>query len=82
MAGILAAKYGRLVSFIGSMGALAIMTVISTVIGQVLGRHHRQHYPSTFASPFSFLISIRMSGKIYYVGISRCPFLFDARHPI
>jgi putative Ca2+/H+ antiporter (TMEM165/GDT1 family) len=35
MAGILAAKYGRFISFLGSMGALAIMTVISTLIGQL-----------------------------------------------
>ncbi|KAJ1428036.1 hypothetical protein B484DRAFT_329758 [Ochromonadaceae sp. CCMP2298] len=35
IAGLLAAKYGRLVSFTGSVGALAVMTVISTVLGQI-----------------------------------------------
>jgi hypothetical protein len=35
IAGLLAAKYGRLISFTGSIGALAVMTVISTTIGQV-----------------------------------------------
>lgn len=31
----IAAKYGRLISFTGSIGALAAMTVISTILGQV-----------------------------------------------
>ena len=35
IAGLLAAKYSRLISFTGSIGALAVMTVISTVLGQV-----------------------------------------------
>lgn len=35
IAGLLAMKTSRLISFIGSMGALAVMTVISVVIGQV-----------------------------------------------
>ncbi len=35
IAGLLAAKYGKLISFTGSIGALAIMTVISTVLGQL-----------------------------------------------
>lgn len=35
IAGLLAAKYSRWVSFVGSMGALAVMTVISVVIGQL-----------------------------------------------
>lgn len=35
IAGLLAAKYGRFVSFTGSIGALAVMTVISTVLGQL-----------------------------------------------
>ena len=35
IAGLLAAKYGRLISFTGSIGALAVMTVISTVLGQL-----------------------------------------------
>ena len=35
IAGLLAAKYGRLVSFAGSIGALAVMTVISTSLGQI-----------------------------------------------
>jgi putative Ca2+/H+ antiporter (TMEM165/GDT1 family) len=35
IAGLLAAKYGRLISFTGSIGALAVMTVLSTVLGQI-----------------------------------------------
>lgn len=35
VAALLAAKISRLVSFVGSLGALAVMTVISVVIGQV-----------------------------------------------
>ena len=35
IAGLLAAKYGRLISFTGSIGALGVMTVISTIIGQL-----------------------------------------------
>jgi putative Ca2+/H+ antiporter (TMEM165/GDT1 family) len=35
IAGLLAMKTSRLISFVGSMGALAVMTVISVIIGQV-----------------------------------------------
>lgn len=35
IAGLLAAKYGRAISFTGAMGALAAMTIISTLIGQI-----------------------------------------------
>lgn len=35
IAGLLAAKYGRLISFTGSIGALSVMTVISTLLGQI-----------------------------------------------
>lgn len=35
VAALLAAKLSRLISFVGSLGALAVMTVISVVIGQV-----------------------------------------------
>jgi len=35
VAALLAAKVGRVISFVGSLGALAVMTVISVVIGQV-----------------------------------------------
>lgn len=35
IAGLLAAKYGRLLSFSGSISALAMMTIISTVLGQI-----------------------------------------------
>lgn len=35
IAALLAAKYSRFISFTGSIGALAVMTVISTVIGQL-----------------------------------------------
>lgn len=35
IAGLLAAKFGRLISFTGAMGALAVMTIISTALGQI-----------------------------------------------
>ena len=35
IAGLLAAKYGKLISFTGSIGALAVMTVISVILGQI-----------------------------------------------
>lgn len=35
MAALLAAKLSRVISFVGSLGALAVMTIISVVIGQV-----------------------------------------------
>jgi putative Ca2+/H+ antiporter (TMEM165/GDT1 family) len=35
IAGLLAAKYGKSVSFVGSIAALALMTVMSTIIGQM-----------------------------------------------
>ena len=35
IAGLLAMKTSRLVSFVGSMSALAVMTVISVIIGQI-----------------------------------------------
>ena len=35
IAGLLAAKFSKVVSFVGSMGALAVMTIISVLIGQI-----------------------------------------------
>lgn len=35
IAGLLAAKYGKFISFTGSIGALAVMTIISTALGQI-----------------------------------------------
>lgn len=35
IAGLLAARYSRLISFAGSIGALGVMTVISTLLGQL-----------------------------------------------
>ena len=35
IAGLLAAKYSRLISFTGSIVALGVMTVISTILGQI-----------------------------------------------
>ena len=35
IAGLLAAQTSRLISFVGSMGALAVMTIISVLIGQI-----------------------------------------------
>ena len=37
IAGLLAVKFSRAVSFVGSLGALAVMTVISVLIGQARG---------------------------------------------
>ena len=39
IAALLAAKFGKLVSFTGSVGALVVMTAISVVIGQVSSLH-------------------------------------------
>ena len=35
VAGLLAAKLSRFISFVGSLGALAVMSIISVVIGQL-----------------------------------------------
>jgi len=55
IAGLLAAKYGKLTSFIGSISALAVMTIISTLIGQIF-----HAVPSSLAQgvPFDDYIAI------------------------
>lgn len=55
IAGLLAAKYGRLISFSGSVGALAVMTVISTVLGQIF---HSVPSSLTQGIPFDDYIAV------------------------
>lgn len=55
IAALLAAKYGRLISFTGSVGALAVMTVISTVLGQVF---HAVPSSLTQGIPFDDYIAV------------------------
>ena len=49
IAGLLAAKYSRVVAFVGSIGALAVMTIISTLIGQIF-----HNIPSSIAQGIPF----------------------------
>lgn len=55
IAALLAAKYGRLISFTGSLGALGAMTVISTVIGQLF---HAVPSSLTQGIPFDDYIAV------------------------
>jgi putative Ca2+/H+ antiporter (TMEM165/GDT1 family) len=55
IAGLLAAKYGRLISFSGSIGALALMTIISTVLGQLF---HAVPESITRGVPFDDYIAV------------------------
>ncbi len=55
IAGLLAAKYGKLISFTGSIGALAIMTIISTVLGQLF---HAVPSSLTQGVPFDDYIAV------------------------
>lgn len=55
IAGLLAAKYGKLLSFAGSMAALATMTVISTVLGQLF---HAVPSSLTQGVPFDDYIAV------------------------
>lgn len=55
IAGLLAAKYGRLISFGGSIAALAVMTIISTVLGQVF---HQIPASLTQGVPFDDVIAV------------------------
>lgn len=63
IAGLLAAKYGRFVSFVGSIGALAVMTVISTILGQIF---HAIPESLTQGVPFDDIVAV---GAFAYFGI-------------
>jgi putative Ca2+/H+ antiporter (TMEM165/GDT1 family) len=67
IAGLLAAKYSRIVAFVGSIGALAIMTVISTLIGQIF---HNIPEGLTQGIPFDDYIAVAafayFGGKTLY----------------
>lgn len=63
IAALLAAKYGRFISFVGSIGALAVMTLISTVIGQLF---HAVPSSLTKGIPFDDYIAVLAFG---YFGI-------------
>lgn len=69
IAGLLAAKYGRFVSFTGSLGALSIMTVISCVLGQIF---HAVPTSLTQGIPFDDYVAI---AAFTYFGIKT---LYDA----
>lgn len=55
IAGLLAAKYGRAISFVGSLGALAVMTILSTAIGQIF---HAVPSSITAGIPFDDYIAV------------------------
>jgi hypothetical protein len=69
IAGLLAAKYGRFISFTGSLGALSVMTVISTVLGQLF---HAVPSSLTQGIPFDDYIAV---AAFTYFGIKT---LYDA----
>ena len=69
IAGLLAAKYGRFISFTGSLGALSVMTIISTVLGQLF---HAVPSSLTQGIPFDDYIAI---AAFTYFGIKT---LYDA----
>jgi putative Ca2+/H+ antiporter (TMEM165/GDT1 family) len=69
IAGLLAAKYGRFISFTGSLGALSVMTVISTVLGQLF---HAVPSSLTQGVPFDDYIAI---AAFTYFGVKT---LYDA----
>ena len=69
IAGLLAAKYGRFISFTGSLGALSVMTIISTVLGQLF---HAVPTSLTQGIPFDDYIAI---AAFTYFGVKT---LYDA----
>ena len=69
IAGLLAAKYGRFVSFTGSLGALSIMTVISCVLGQIF---HAVPTSLTQGIPFDDYVAV---AAFTYFGVKT---LYDA----
>ena len=69
IAGLLAAKYGKLISFLGSIGALGIMTIISTVLGQIF---HAVPSSLTQGVPFDDYIAV---AAFSYFGLKT---LYDA----
>jgi len=66
---LLAAKYGRLISFTGSIGALAVMTIISTVLGQIF---HAIPPSLTQGVPYDDIVAV---AAFAYFGIKT---LYDA----
>jgi len=69
IAGLLAAKYGRFISFTGSIGALAVMTIISTVLGQIF---HAIPESLTQGVPYDDIVAVL---AFTYFGLKT---LFDA----
>ena len=69
IAGLLAAKYGRFISFTGSLGALSIMTVISCVLGQIF---HAVPTSLTQGIPFDDYVAV---AAFTYFGVKT---LYDA----
>lgn len=61
IAGLLAAKYSRVIAFLGSMGALAVMTVISTAIGQIF-----HNIPSSIAQGIPFDDYVAVAAFTYF----------------
>lgn len=55
IAGLLAAKYSRLISFTGSIGALAVMTILCTILGQIF---HAVPSSLTQGLPFDDYIAV------------------------
>jgi putative Ca2+/H+ antiporter (TMEM165/GDT1 family) len=55
IAALLAAKYGKFISFLGSMSALGAMTIISTVLGQIF---HQIPSSLTNGVPFDDYIAV------------------------
>jgi putative Ca2+/H+ antiporter (TMEM165/GDT1 family) len=69
IAGLLSAKYGKFISFTGSIGALAVMTIISTVLGQIF---HAIPSSLTQGVPFDDYVAI---AAFSYFGLKT---LYDA----
>lgn len=69
IAGLLAAKYSRLIAFSGSLGALAVMTVISTALGQIF-----HSIPSGIAQGIPFDDYVAVAAFTYFGGKT----LYDA----
>ena len=71
IAGLLAAKYSRFISFAGSMGALAVMTILCTILGQIF-----HAVPSTISQgiPFDDYVAVAAFG---YFGLKTLKEAFD-----
>eukprot|EP01041_Mallomonas_annulata_P001840 gene1840-3562_t len=71
IAGLLAAKYSRFISFTGSIGALAVMTVLCTILGQVF---HAVPSSLTQGIPFDDYIAV---AAFAYFGLKTLKDAFD-----